>query len=86
MNRLALASLFTLFFAMPSGAEEPTRVATLLPFVEEALVLDPEHVEVVATVRSDLHVPVTGGVIDLGSPHSPSFERLAEARCLVLRK
>ena len=79
MNRLALASFLVLLFAMPSGAE-PTRVATLLPFVEEALVLDPEHVEVVATVRSDLHVPVGEGRIDLGSPHSPSFERLAAAR------
>ena len=70
---------FCVFFATMAFAE-PTRVATLLPFVDQALSLDPEHVEVVATVRSDLHVPVAEGTIDLGSPHSPSFERLAEAR------
>jgi iron complex transport system substrate-binding protein len=34
----------------------------------------------VATVRRDLHTPVEGGIADLGNPHSPSLERLAEAR------
>src|SRR5690606_12728406 len=36
--------------------------------------------EVVATVRRSLHVPVEAGVADLGNPHGPSLEVLAEAR------
>ena len=80
MKRLLLVLGLILFgFATPAAAE-PTRVATLLPFVDQALKLDPENVVVVATVRSDLHIPVAEGTIDLGSPHSPNFERLAEAR------
>jgi len=58
----------------------PARVATLLPFAEDALRLAPAAVEIVATVRRSLHTPVPEGAIDLGNPHSPSFERLAEAR------
>lgn len=80
MKRLLLVLGLILFgFATPAAAE-PTRVATLLPFVDQALKLDPENVVVVATVRSDLHIPVAEGTIDLGSPHSPNFERLAQAR------
>jgi len=63
------------------AADEPrVRVATLLPFVEDALRLAPERVAVVATVRRSLHEPVAPGIADLGNPHSPSFEALAQAR------
>jgi len=62
-----------------SGAE-PVRVATLLPFVEDALRGAGAGVEVVATVRRSLHVPVPEGTVDLGNPHSPDFEGLALAR------
>ncbi len=58
----------------------PVRVATLLPFVEEALALAPEQARVVASVRRELHRAPAEGVIDLGNPHSPSFEALARAR------
>lgn len=62
-----------------SGAER-TRVATLLPWAADALARVPEHARVVATVRRDLHTPPPGGVVDLGSAHSPSLEQLALAR------
>lgn len=68
--------------AMPEAglpASRP-RVATLLPFVEDALRQMPERVEIVAAVRRSLHAPIAPGTIDLGSPHSPNFERLVESR------
>ena len=58
----------------------PVRVATLLPFVEDALRLAPEAARIVASVRRELHRAPAEGVIDLGNPHSPSFEALAQAR------
>jgi iron complex transport system substrate-binding protein len=75
----AALALVALFAGVTPGAA-PLRVATLLPYVEDALVpLDPSTVVVVATVRRDLHAPPPAAMIDLGNPHSPSFERLAEA-------
>ena len=60
-------------------ATTPVRVATLLPYVADALARVPQHAIVVASVRrSSIDAP-PAGVIDLGSPHSPSFERLAES-------
>ncbi|MCH2170252.1 ABC transporter substrate-binding protein [Myxococcota bacterium] len=59
---------------------EPTRVATLTPLAEEVVELIPEQAELVATVRRHLHEPVGPGMIDLGNPHSPSFEALAQSR------
>ncbi len=62
-------------------APGPVRVATLLPFVEDALRRqDPTRVQVVATVRRQMTVPPAADVADLGSPHEPSLERLAEAK------
>jgi iron complex transport system substrate-binding protein len=66
--------------ATPAAGAAPVRVATLLPFVEDALRRVPARATVVATVRRELHTPVAAGTIDLGNPHGPSFERLAEAR------
>lgn len=67
--------------ARPAGAAEPlVRVATLLPFVEAALERIEGPYQVVATVRRELRTPVAAGLADLGNPHSPSLERLAEAR------
>jgi iron complex transport system substrate-binding protein len=89
MTRLRLPTLIAcllLFFVASSPARSesaqagPVRVATLLPFVEDALALAPERAVVVASVRRSLHAPLVEGVIDLGNPHSPSFEKLAEAR------
>lgn len=63
----------------------PVRVATLLPYVADALAtLPPDKVIVVATVRRDMRTPPAPPAIDLGSPHSPSYEKLAEANADVI--
>jgi len=77
---LALLASLLVAVALPAGADEPVRVATLLPWVADALERVPEHARVVASVRRDLHEPTPEGVVDLGNPHSPSFEKLAVAR------
>lgn len=66
----------------PAGSAAPVRVATLLPFVADAV----ERVggDVVATVRRDLEVAPPPPMIDLGSPHSPSLEALATAKADVV--
>jgi iron complex transport system substrate-binding protein len=79
LKRLAIALSCILLLAA-SGAGAEARVATLLPSVEAALKKTPGDFLVVATVRRSLHSPAPEGMIDLGNPHSPSFERLAEAR------
>lgn len=58
----------------------PRRVATLVPFAGAALAGHPESVVVVASVRSDPRTPLPESIVDLGSPHSPNLEKLAEAR------
>ena len=76
----SLALLALAAVPLPAGAA-PVRVAVLLPYVEDALAgLDPKKVEVVATVRRDLHAAPAAPRVDLGNPHAPSFEKLAEAR------
>lgn len=78
---LACTAVALALAAAPArAAETPVRVATLVPFVESALARVSGPYEVVATVRRSLHVPVAGGVADLGNPHGPSLEVLAEAR------
>ncbi len=62
------------------AAAEPTRVAVLVPFVEDALREMPEHARVVAAVRHDLRTPTAEGTADLGNPHDPSLEPLMAAR------
>lgn len=80
--RAVAALLLVLAASVDAGAVDPShaRVAVLLPFVGDALAETPGAFTLVATVRRSLHEPVAGGVVDLGNPHSPSFERLAEAR------
>ena len=78
---LSFAPLFGAAEEAGKGAAQgPVRVATLLPFVAAALADVPEQAVVVASVRRSMHEAPTPGVIDLGSPHSPSFEKLAESR------
>lgn len=60
-------------------AAKPIRVAALLPWVGDAVALAGPDVIGVAGVRRTLHTPLPDGLIDLGNPHSPSMERLAEA-------
>ncbi len=60
--------------------DRPVRVATLVPFAEHALERLPAgRVEVVASVRRS-PTSAIDGVVDLGSPHSPSLEALVGAR------
>jgi iron complex transport system substrate-binding protein len=72
--------LFAALCAAPACAE-PLRIATLLPCVADAVAqLPPDKALLVATVRKHLHEPAPAGVVDLGTPHAASLERLAEAR------
>jgi iron complex transport system substrate-binding protein len=73
---LGLGALLVL--GAPADAK-PVRVATLLPYVEDSLVRLGDGVEVVATVRRHPTQAPPAPRLDLGSPHGPSFERLAEA-------
>src|SRR5262245_30969830 len=83
-GRVARATLLLLaLLTVPAIAAEPVRVATLLPYVEDALVRT-GGVEIVATVRRDMSTAPASPIIDLGSPHAPSFEKLAEARPQVI--
>jgi iron complex transport system substrate-binding protein len=75
--------LLTLALAVTASAAEPVRVATLLPYVEDAL-RRTGGVEIVASVRRDLTTAPKPPIVDLGSPHAPSFEKLAEARPQVI--
>ena len=77
--RRAVASRCRLRSRREASAAE-RRVATLVPYAGAALAKYPGKVLVVATVRSDPRTPVPAGAIDLGSPHSPNLEQLAEAR------
>lgn len=73
----------TIAFTLLAGtalAAEPVRVATLLPYVATALGKAGGDVTVVASVRTDMRTPPPAPTVDLGSPHSPSFEALAEAK------
>jgi iron complex transport system substrate-binding protein len=82
--RAASATLLLLtLLAAPATAAQPVRVATLLPYVEDALVRT-GGVEIVATVRRDMTTAPAPPILDLGSPHAPSFEKLAEARPQVI--
>jgi iron complex transport system substrate-binding protein len=72
--------LLALILGAGAQADPHARVAVLLPSVEAALRTAPGSYEVVAGVRRSLREPAREGLVDLGNPHSPSFERLAEAR------
>lgn len=80
-NRIGLAFATTLLaLAGAARAVEPLRVAALVPFVEDALRPHPAAVALVAAVRHDLRQPPALPAVDLGNPHSPSYEQLASAR------
>lgn len=83
----AIALLPVLLAPGTSAAADPAspvRVATLLPFVADALVRVPQNAVVVASVRKSSVDAPPAGVIDLGSPHSPNFEKLAESGAQVV--
>lgn len=84
MRRPLAGVLLVAALAFVSGSARaadpaPQRVATLLPFVADALARIDGPFAVVASVRRDLRIPVTGAA-DLGNAHSPSLEQLADAR------
>jgi iron complex transport system substrate-binding protein len=80
MTHRLLSITLTLLAATAAMAAEPVRVATLLPYVGDALGKAGGDVQVVASVRSDMRTPPTAPVVDLGSPHAPSLEALAQAK------
>ena len=80
MNTLLVSLAMMAATLAPPTPGEPTRVATLLPFVADALDQMPAGVEVVASVPAELGMSLPPGRIDLGNSHSPSFELLAAAR------
>ena len=76
--------LFALVALLAQAAQgETTRVATLLPCVEDAF-RGVESVEIVAGIRTSFRAPERTDVVDLGNPHSPNLERLAETRANVV--
>ena len=77
---LIVFAIFVLPLAAAAEQAAPVRVATLLPFVEDAIALSGDGAAVVASVRRSVHAPLAEGVIDLGNPHSPNMEKVAEAR------
>lgn len=77
---LAVIALVAAAAATAQAESQPLRVAVLVPYAQDALGRVSGPFEVVAAVRVSLREPVAGGVLDLGSAHSPSFERLALAR------
>lgn len=76
----ALSLLLTSPLVARSAEAEPLRIASLVPFVSEAVAEWPDKAKLVAAVRRSLHQPVPTGVADLGSPHQPSLEPLVAAR------
>lgn len=81
MRRLSLFAILLFSFSMQAAPRE--RVASLLPWITDAFMRVPERVEVVASV-SDTSFPAPKGVVDLGNPHSPSFETLASSRPTIV--
>lgn len=73
-----LAALALVALLAPAALAEPVRVATLLPWVADALAGLDGAVVVASVARPGEALPA--GVADLGTPHSPSYERLAVAR------
>ncbi len=81
LRRIAVAvgvAAVTLLAVRPLAAE-PVRVATLLPYVADALARVPEQATIVASVQRVTGGPNSGG-IDLGTAHQPNLELLAAAR------
>lgn len=82
--KCGLVAAVTLVVATPVSAATTVRVASLVPFVSEALVaVAPTKALLVASTRSEGRV-LPAGAIDLGDGHAPDFEQLASADAAVL--
>ena len=69
----------------PVASAAPRRVATLVPWVAEALEAVPAKALVVASTRRFVHAPPRAGLVDLGDGHAPNLELLiASAPDLVI--
>jgi iron complex transport system substrate-binding protein len=69
-----------LFFCAVAASAAPARVATLVPWVGDALLAVPEKVTLVATTRRFHGAAWTAGsALDLGDGHAPNLEILAAA-------
>jgi ABC-type Fe3+-hydroxamate transport system substrate-binding protein len=81
-NLALVIGLTFLAVALParSAESDPVRVATLCPFVVDALSNAPGRVKVVASVRSSATAAVPEGIADLGNPHTPNVEILASSK------
>jgi iron complex transport system substrate-binding protein len=79
MKRIWILIATLIAAGAPLAAQPSTRVATLLPYVAEALGRIPE-VTIVAAVAAELGGEVPEGAVDLGSPHAPNYEALAASR------
>lgn len=78
MKRI-LSSLLLGIVVPALAAAAPVRVATLLPYVADAITQAGGDAVVVATVRRQLSTAPAAPMVDLGNPHAPSLERIAEA-------
>ncbi len=64
----------------PGDPAASVRVATLLPYVGDAVSRADTRLVVVASVAPRSGAPLPEGVLDLGSPHAPNLEQLALSR------
>jgi ABC-type Fe3+-hydroxamate transport system substrate-binding protein len=76
LRRVVVLVALALAWPTPAAA---VRIASLVPLAEDALLRVDAGSELVAAVRRDLRAAPPGTVLDLGNPHDPSLEKLAEA-------
>lgn len=88
MRRLLvlLVPLLAGCLAAVAGAAPPSpiRVATLCPFVTDALASVPADAVIVASVRRGPTDVVPSGISDLGNPHTPNFEILVSSNARLV--
>lgn len=80
---MRITALSLTLLALASGAlaaDQPVRVATLVPYAADAIAQVGGNAVVVATVRRSMHETPDPSRVDLGNPHSPNIEKLVEAR------
>jgi iron complex transport system substrate-binding protein len=85
MRRLVLVlALASLAAGVLAAAGEPVRVATLLPYVADALEEIHGPARVVASVRRTVGQAPRAGIADLGSSHAPNLEQIVASRAQVV--
>lgn len=84
MKRMSLSLGLLAVASVALAADQPVRVATLVPYVADALTEVGGDVEVVASVRRSMHEAPDPKRVDLGNPHNPNIEKLVEARPTIV--